>query len=220
MQHLIAIIIPHAVAVALSPMPIAALILLLLSNKAKLNSVAFMFGWVFGLIINIAVFAFIFNQQPINSAKTWLNIVINVALGLLLLYFAFVEWKSRPKPGIEPPMPKWMKLLESMSPILAFAIAFSLITINSKNTILDITVGAAIGQLTNTTGQAIIAILVYTFIASITIVVPVIAFLIFGDKLSKALQITKEWFVYNSATILFILFLILGVNLLCKAFGG
>ncbi len=222
MQHLIALIIPHAIAVALSPMPIAALILLLLSNKAKLNSIAFMLGWIIGLVLNVIILSFIFNQQQsvTHASNTMTAAIVNGVLGLFLLYFAFISWKSRPKVGVTPPMPKWMSVIETMSPWMSFVIALSLITINSKNTILNVAVGAEIGQLATSMSEAITAICVYTLIASITITVPVIAFLIAGNRLAHALQLTKEWFIYNSSTILFILFLILGVDFICKSFGG
>jgi hypothetical protein len=44
-------ILPLAIGVAISPVPIIAVILMLFSKKAKGNSLAFLVGWVLGLAI-------------------------------------------------------------------------------------------------------------------------------------------------------------------------
>lgn len=220
MTDLIAHITPHAVAVALSPIPIAALILLLLSNKARVNSVLFLLGWMFAISINVLVFALLADamHQTTHQSNAMISSVIHAVLGIALLFFAWRQWKSRLKPGEEPKMPKWMQTIETLSPWMAFVIAFSLVTINAKNTVIDITTGIIIGQATTTVTQTLTAILIFTSMASITIAVPVFAFLLMGNKLNDTLQKTKTWFIYNSPVILLVLFLILGVDLLSKAF--
>ncbi len=220
MIALIAQITPHAVVVALSPMPIAALILLLLSNKARVNSILFLLGWVTAIFLNVGIFAFLSNtmQHADHKDSVVISSYIHAVLGIILLLFAYKQWRNRLKPGETPITPKWMETIETLSPLMAFVIAFSLITINAKNTIIDITTGVIIGQTTNTFSQTIIALCIFTFMASITIAIPVFAFLLLGTRLNTTLQKTKTWFIYNSATILFVLFLVLGFDLLCKAF--
>lgn len=220
MTDLIAHITPHAVAVALSPIPIAALILLLLSNRAKVNSVFFLLGWMVAISINVLIFALLADalHQANHQSNAFVSSLIHAVLGTALLFFAWKQWRSRLQPGEEPKMPKWMKTLETLSPWMAFVIAFSLVTVNAKNTIIDITTGIIIGQATSTFAQTLTAILIFTAMASITIALPVFAFLLMGNKLNNTLQKTKTWFIYNSPVILFVLFLLLGVDLLSKAF--
>lgn len=221
MNGLFADILPHAVAVALSPMPIAALVLLLLSNRAKTNSVIFSIGWITGLIVNVGLFAFLVSQPAQSTSdKYTIRTILDVALGLFLLWFAFKEWRSRPKKGEEPKMPKWMSAIEKLSPPKAFAIALLLVTINAKNTVLDISTGVEIGQRTTSLTEAITSILVYTAIASATIVLPTLAFLFLGTKINGKLNDLKIWLINNNATILFILFLYIGIDLLAKALIG
>ena len=49
-------ILPLAVGIAISPIPIVAVILMLLSPRAKSTSVGFMIGWVVGIIVAVVVF--------------------------------------------------------------------------------------------------------------------------------------------------------------------
>src|SRR3989344_2989663 len=101
MDKVVASVLPYAVAVALSPMPIAALILMLLSNRAKVNSIMFLIGWIAGLFL----------------------------LGVVLVLLAIKEWHQRPKKGEEAPLPKWMGAIETFSPFKAFGIGLLLATI-------------------------------------------------------------------------------------------
>ncbi len=214
-------LLPHAVAVALSPLPIAALVLLLLSKKAKLNSLLFLFGWMLAVIINVGAFMIIFNK-PLNTdaSKPEYVVLLNLFLGIVLVGLAVKEWTMRPKPGVLPKKPEWMNAIENMSPFMAFLIAFGLVTINAKNTIIDVSSGVMIGQNSSSLHEAIIALIIYTFIASFTIILPVFGFFILGDKINGKLEDLKSWFLYHNASILFILFLILGLNLIAKAFKG
>lgn len=221
MDTVIASVIPHAVAVALSPMPIAALILLLLSNKARSNSVAFLLGWMVALLINVGICIILFSEASNQTqSKSMLSSLISALLGITLLFLAFKQWRGRPKTGETPITPKWMQTLESFTPLKAFGVAFLLVTLNAKNTVLDIATGVIIGQKATSVSEGITALLIFTVIASSTIIIPVSAFLLYGNRLTHTLDSLKQWFMYNSATILFVLFLILGVSLLSKAFGG
>lgn len=214
-------VLPHAAAVALSPMPIAALILLLLSNRAKLNSLSFLIGWVIAIYVNVGLFMIIFDS-PVNSSASQSQVMfyIHMMLGIFLLVIAGKEWMMRPMAGVTPKTPKWMKAIDGMSPLMAFVIAFGLVTINAKNTVIDIAAGVQIGQNTSNLIDALIVLSIYAFVASISILVPVIGFFILGNKLNSKLEDLKSWFLYHNASILFVLFLILGLSMISKAFGN
>lgn len=221
MDTILASVLSHAVAVALSPMPIAALILILLSHRAKLNSILFLIGWMGGLFLNVFIIAILFDTQPTATGqRSSVAMIINLLLGLFLLFLAFKQWKSRPKHGEEAKTPGWLAQLENLSPFKTVIIALSLVTINAKNTVVDIAAGVTIGHLSDSLFQTFTTVLIYSVVGSLTILLPVMAFLIVGKKMNGILQTTKVWFIQNSATILFVLFLMLGVELISKAFGG
>lgn len=218
-MELITSILPHAAGVALSPLGIAAIIFLLLSKRAKLNSISFLLGWVAALIVNVGLFMIIFDK-PVDSAtaKSTILVLTHLILGLILIFFAFKEFKSRPEPGNTPTTPKWMGAIDNMSPIMAFVIGFGLVTINAKNTVVDIAAGVLIGQGASSIDQALVALAVYTIVASSSIFIPVFGFFVLGEKLNSKLEKLKTWFLYHNASILFVLFLILGLELISKAF--
>lgn len=222
MSSALAAVFPHAIAVALSPMPIAALILILLSKKAKINSFIFLFGWMLGLILTVGIVAFLFDQEPtvVPGQKNLVAMWFNLILGILLVFLAFKQVQSRPKHGEIAKTPGWLTQIENISPIKTLGIALLLITINAKNTVLDISAGVTIAHLTQSFSETFIVILIYTIVASISIIIPCFAFLLLGNKMTNILIEVKSWFIQNNAVILFVLFLILGVSLISKAFGG
>lgn len=220
MEHSVASILPLSIAVALSPMPIAALLLMLLSNKAKVNSVMFAVGWIVGLAVLVYAVSFLVESSNPAVATSGFSLkqFIDLALGVLLVVFAVKQWKKRPKKGQSAQMPGWMKMVVSFSPVKAFGIGFLLATVNLKNTPVGIAVGTTLSHLSKE-GQ-FTGFVVYLVSASCTILLPTLAFLIFGKSLQGTLTGLKTWLINNNATIMFVLFLVIGIMLISKAFGG
>src|SRR5207248_4600640 len=100
--------------------PIIAIILMLVTPKAKANGTSFAAGFVAGLalICIIAVALAGGSNYSSSSGPTKTVSTIKLLLGLLLLFAAFRQWRARPKPGQAPKMPKW---LASIDPVHARA---------------------------------------------------------------------------------------------------
>jgi hypothetical protein len=138
-------------------------------------------------------------------------------LGLLLLFLAAKQWKKRPRPGEEPEMPKWMKTIDSFTPIRASGLAMLLSGANPKNLALTLAAALSIAQADLSSLQSFVSLLVFVIIGSITVAIPVIVFLIMGNKAAKMLNEMKAWLMYNNATVMFVLFIILGVDLVGRS---
>ncbi len=99
-----------AVGVAVSPIPIIAVILMLFSPRARVNGGAFLLGWVVSLsALSTVVYVLVHDGNVATSTTatdsvSWGKIVLGGALVLLALR----NWRKRPAPGVEPEMPKWM----------------------------------------------------------------------------------------------------------------
>ena len=116
-------ILPLAVGVALSPVPIIAVALMLMSQRARLNGPLFVIGWLIGLaVIGVVVLAVAGPGDASSNGQpaTWVS-VLKLVLGLLLLLVAVRQWHGRPRPGHEVEAPKWMGSIERFSPGKAVA---------------------------------------------------------------------------------------------------
>lgn len=109
---------PLAVGIALSPLPIIAVVLMLTSRRAKVNGPVFVLGWLIGLAIVGAIVLAVAGPggaSKSGSPATWVSWV-KIALGVLLLLVAVRQFRSRPRGDQEPQMPKWMATIDKTTP--------------------------------------------------------------------------------------------------------
>jgi hypothetical protein len=215
-------ILPYALGIAVSPIPIIAVILLLVSPSARATSIGFMFGWLVGVIAGVVVFTALSSIIPRADSDSANPIggVIKVLLGLGLLYLALRQWLGRPKEGEPAKLPKWMSAIDSMTVGRGFVLGLVLAAVNPKNLLLAAAGGYAIGSAELTIAQDIVVILIFVVIAASTVLIPVIALLIAGDRAKAPLSALRIWLVDNNATIMAVLLLVIGVALIGKGIGS
>ena len=90
---------------------------------------------------------------------------------------------------------------------------------NPKNLVLAAAAGAAIGAAKLDPGETILTVALFTVLASLTIAIPVIGYLIAGERIQPALDNTKDWMIRNNTAVMSVLFLIFGVILVGDAIG-
>jgi hypothetical protein len=215
-------VLPMAIGVAISPVPIIAVILMLFSKQARSNGLAFVAGWVGGLAIAGGIVLILANAGKVDAGGTPSTIayVVKLALGLLLLFLAYRNWQNRPKEGEEAEMPTWMAGLEAFAPGKALGIAALLSGLNPKNLGLTLAAALTIAQAGLTGAEGWIILAVYIAIASLTVVAPVLYYLIAGEQAEETLTGWKAWLSTNNATVMFVLLLIFGVKLVGDGLGG
>jgi len=210
-------ILPLAVGIAISPIPIIAVILMLLSPRAKGASVGFMIGWVVGIIVAVVVFTLLSSVIPQSGGEpSMTSAIIKIIFGALLLFLALRQWRGRPAKGEQAVMPKWMSAIDSMTAGKAMGLGFLLSAVNPKNLILAVSAGLIIGGAGLTLGQAAVAIAIFVVLAACTVIIPVIGYLIASARLAGPLDRLRGWLVENNATIMAVLLLVIGVVLIGK----
>lgn len=206
-----------AVGIAISPIPVAAVILMLFSGRARTNALAFGAGWVVGIAavasIVVALPGVGTDTGEPSDATGWIKLV----LGLLLLLVAVRQWRGRPTGDAEPPVPGWMARIDDLRPGAAVGLGLALSAVNPKNLLLGAAAGASLAALDLPTGQAVGGIVVYTAVAAATVAVPVAAYLVAGARLDPTLAHTKEWLIANNSVVLAVLLVVFGVNLVGDA---
>jgi hypothetical protein len=211
-------ILTYAVGVAISPVPIIAVILMLFSARARVNGVMFLAGWAVALGAVSAVAYYLADAGDVATDSTAADTVSwgQIAIGVLFLLIAARQWRSRPAPGSEPEMPKWMAGIDGFRPLKAFALALLLAGVNPKNLLLSVGAAAALAQIDPTTSEAVTSWIVYIVLASITIAVPVGYYLVGGERARAALDSTKQWLAVHNAAVMTVLFLFFGVKLISE----
>lgn len=215
-------ILPLALGVAISPIPIIAAILMLLSPKAKVTSVGFLVGWVAGIAVATTVFTLLSSVLPDEDSDAGKPILgaIQLVLGALLLLLAVRNWRSRPKDGSEAPLPAWMAAVDSFTFVKALGLGFLLSAVNPKNLLLAAGAGVALGSATLDAGATTVVIAIFTLLAASTVLVPVVAYLAASARLRGPLNALKAWLQRENAVIMAVLLLVLGVALIGKGIGS
>ncbi|SDY48528.1 GAP family protein [Herbiconiux ginsengi] len=222
MGSVIGEILPLALGIAISPIPIIAAILMLLSPLARTTGLGFLAGWVLGVIVAVVVFTLLASILPESGDDGPKPIagVITIILGLGLLFLAFRQWRSRPHDGGQPALPKWMAAIDSMTAVRGFLLGFALSALNPKNLLMGVGAGVAIGSGDLTIGATTLVIVIFTLIAASTVALPVIAYLVASAKVAGPLEALHQWLLRNNATVMAILLLIIGVVLIGKGIGS
>ena len=221
MGSVIGEILPLAVGIAISPIPIIAVILMLLSPRAKGTSVGFMIGWTAGVVVAIVLFTLLSSVIPKGSGgPSPIGAVIKIIVGVLLLFLALKQWRARPAKGEQPTMPKWMSAIDSMTAGKAIGLGFLLSAVNPKNLLLAVSAGLIVGAAGLTFSQASVVIIIFVLLAACTVIIPVIGYLIASARLAGPLDKLREWLVENSATIMAVLLLVIGVAVIGKGIGS
>jgi threonine/homoserine/homoserine lactone efflux protein len=215
-------ILPLAIGVALSPLPIVAVILMLFSKNARSTSLGFLIGWFLGVTIVASVVVFASNpaQQATGGEDSPLTAIIHLALGLLLLFLAYRDWRKRPKPGEEVAMPKWMSSIDSMTTGKALVLGALLSGVNPKNLALIVGAGVAIASAGLTSTQTIIILIIFILLCCVTVAAPVVIYLVMGDKATPTLNSWKAWLVHNNAVVMMVILFLFGVKLLADGLGA
>ncbi|NMM90737.1 hypothetical protein B2J88_41510 [Rhodococcus sp. SRB_17] len=218
MGSVIGDLLPISVGVAVSPVPIIAAILMLLSNRAGGTSVGFAVGWLLGIIVATVLFVILSGTVSTtddgpSTTVSW----IKLALGVLLLAFGVKQWRGR---GGEHLTPKWMQAIDEMTTVKGLGLGFALAAINPKNLLMCIAAGVSIGSASLATGEVIVSILVFTIIAGCTVAIPVTGYLVAADRLREPLAKLKVWLQENNTTVMSVLILVIGVVLIGKGIGG
>lgn len=204
-------LLPLAVAVALSSVPIMATILILLSPNKRRSSVPFLIGWVLGIAAVVTVFTAIAQAVPTPPPKQP-QIVLAIGemvIGLALVALAVVRWRravGRPASG----EPKWLRAVQSFGVWASLGFAFVL-NLRPKAILLSMAAGLALRGDELSIADTAVAIGIYTLVSASTVAVPIVWTLVAPVKATRWLRNAHVWIVKNNRIVTIVIMLMIGV---------
>jgi Sap, sulfolipid-1-addressing protein len=207
-------LLPLAVAVALSSVPITATILILLSPNRNVAALPFLVGWVTGVagvIILCALFASVLPKPPRRGPDA-VTAVLLIIIGLALIVLGIVNLRRKAQTegaGLS----RWLSKVESFGALVSFAVAVAL-NFRPKGLLLGVAAGLALHAASVKIGEAAILIAVYTLIATSTVVVPITASFIAPRQVEPKLIATRDWFAHNGRLLTSLMMFMIGVIIL------
>jgi hypothetical protein len=214
---------PFALVIALSPIPIVAVIAMLFSQRAIANGIAFLVGWVVGVAGGLALLTWVAEAGGLlgsTDAPSTTIVVLRFLLGALLLVAAVRKWRGRPRPGDTVAMPGWMARIEGIGPFGAFGLAVLLGGVNPKNLLMNVAAAAVLASEGLRGADRTVAIVLYTAVASSSVALAVGYRALAGERGAVTLERMRGWLAANDATVMSVLFLVFGVKLLGDTITG
>lgn len=211
-----------AVGVALSPIPIIAVVLMLATPQGRVNGPAFVVGWMLGLGVVGTVVLLLSSGASASdegAPATWVS-VLKLVLGLLLLALAAKQWRGRPQGDDEPRLPSWMTTIDGFTPVKSVGMAVLLSAINPKNLVLVVGAAAAIAQTGAATGDQAVALVVFVLVGTLGPGIPVAIYFALGERAERVLDGLRTWMSRENVVIMAVICLVLGAKLIGDAISG
>lgn len=220
MPQAIGQILPIALAVAISSVPIMATILILLSPRRGQSALPFLVGWVLGIATIVSVCTAFAQLIPASRSPRRPETVIGAAemlVGAALIVIAIIAWRrARRNPSAA--MPKWLDAVGSFGPWSSFGVAFAL-NLRPKGLLLAIAAGLALRAGNLSLGESVVAIAIYTLIGCSTVAVPIIVTLAAPKRMEPRLVTAKDWIVRNNGAITALILVMIGVVIFGTGLG-
>lgn len=220
MPQAIGHLLPIALAVALSSVPIMATILILLSPRRSQSALPFLIGWVLGLAVVVSACTLFAQLIPASRSPRRPETAIGTAeilVGLTLIVLALIAWRrARRNPSTA--MPKWLSAVGSFGPWAAFGVAFAL-NLRPKGLLLAIAAGLALRAEDLSVGESAVVIAIYTVVAASTVAFPIIVTLAAPERMTPRLTSAQEWITRNQGAIGALVVILIGVVIVGTGLG-
>jgi hypothetical protein len=207
-------LLPIAVAVAFSSVPLTVTILILLSPNRGRAALPFLVGWVIGVaaVIIVSAAGAAALAKPLRRGPDMAVVVLEIVIGAALMVLAAIYLRRR-SPAGGTGLPRWLAAVDSFGPVVCFAIAVAL-SLRPKGLLLGIAGGLALSAASLKADDAVLLIIIYTAIASSTVVVPIIASLIAPQRMEPKLISARDWLIVNGRIVTSVMMFMIGVVIL------
>lgn len=212
MIRLLISLIPMALGLALSPIPIIAVILMLFSRRAKVNAPLYAATWVLSMVVIGSLAIFLLGDNEFveqDTTKTGGSILVLI-IGALFMAYGAMLWMRRPRHPDHVKTPRWLEAIDDIPPILAIGFGLTGVLVNTKN--LPLFLAAVQHILAANLGMMLsfIALAIFIAMASVTVVTPIVLFLTGNERMHTRLDALRVWLTHYNQAILAWVFLIMG----------
>lgn len=213
-MEILAAVIPLAIVVGVSPIPIMPAVLLLMSERSRANSLAYIGGWLTTLTLLVLVALGVTGLIATTSDSTDQIGWVETITGAVFLVLAVVKWlqaRSKSSPGL----PSWMAALNSYAPRQSVRLGILLAGANPKNLAMALAAGAEIAVFTSA-GSTALSVVLFVVVGSIGVLFPFVLQLVLGARAGSVLSTCRRWLETHGTTLSIVILLVLGVLLLLK----
>jgi Sap, sulfolipid-1-addressing protein len=212
MRQVVGDLLPFAVPVALSPLPVIAVVMLLLAPAGIRGGLGFLAGRLVALAAATLLFATLADGLAAwtgsGAERGWLRI----GLGLLLLAGAVPLLRQARRREVAT-VPGWLRSIDRASPAGAMRLGAVLTVANLKELAFAAGAGLLVGGAGLGTGAEIAAAVGFALLAGLGVAVPILAAILAGDAARTRLRVARDWLLGNQAIVLAVVLVLVGAML-------
>jgi hypothetical protein len=209
---LVLAMLPGAVALAVSPVPVIAVVLLLVSARGAPPAVAYALAVLGTTAVGVLVVAGVGELLPErvggddDPVRAW----VTLGSGLLLLALAVQQWVGRRLPDGQPSSTRWVRVFDGVTVGHAVGLGVGQIAANPKNVVLLITAGLLLGESGSSAGGGALAVAVFAVIGSLGVLVPLVWRAVAPRTSARALGVVRQWLIRHGVGFLVAVLVVIG----------
>jgi len=193
-------ILPLAAGIALSPIPIAAVVSILLVTDTRKAS-AFLLGWAAGILAVALLVLFVPGLRMFNGDPTPMAGWLRIFLGGALFAVAWRKWQKRPSSEAPVEEPKFLAKIDSYNSWKTLVLGVSLSVFNPKSFVLTSASAMTIYEAKIVGKDKALIIVIFALIASLSVGLPIAYTWARRAKAQKILEEFKDWLLANNTAV-------------------
>ncbi len=219
MGNAIGELLPLTVAIAVGPLPIIAIMLILASEQASAKGVGFVAGRLaaLGLLVGAALIVFSIVNDPALGHRGHpapAASIARIAIGLVLVGLAVRKWRRRDADASEPHQSPLTRRVDGLTTKGAFGLGLVVTVVDPAGISIGVLAGLDIAAARAPAALAVLVAVAFVVLATLTVTIPLLAYLAGGDAARRALVGVKEWLLANEQAVMMVLFLLVGAMLI------
>jgi hypothetical protein len=179
------------------------------SFVAGMTVVRLIQGILFGFVLGGAAYALSNRGQHNVIASTLL-----LVLGITLLTAAYEQWRTEEDP--DGSQPRWLTMIDSLTPVKAFGIGFAMVAMNPTLWFLTLNAIADIGGAQLNRQNGIIAFLLFMLLAEALVLLPILIRILLPEQSTEFLDSVSAWLVKHNRVLVIAISLMFGLYFLVK----
>lgn len=224
MGSVIASLLPFIIGSAIVPLQIIIVVLLLTGERrGPLKAIAFVLGMTLARLAQGFLFQLIITGGSGDPADAgtglgWVKSTVLLLLGIFLLITAYKQWAKEPDPDAPPP--KWMKMLDGITPVRALLFGAGMILIAIKLWVFTLGALTVIDEAQLGQPGSATAFLVYVLLAQSILIGAILIRLLLPGQAGRLLESFSAWLERYNRQIVMVVSLVFGLLFLYQGVTG
>jgi threonine/homoserine/homoserine lactone efflux protein len=207
----IAALVPGAVGIALSPLPVASVVFLLGSRRGRGSAFACALGWTAAVAVALVLAVLVGERLPAEgSAGAPVQAVVALVAAVVLVVLAAWQWHRRWLPDGSPASTRWAAAVDAVGPWRAFGLG-ALLFLSPKSIVLALAAGIAFGDADPTPPVAIALGAAFVVVSGSVVALPVVLAAVLGQRAARPLAALRAGIARWGARALVVVLAVLAV---------